>query len=195
MTLDAASYYQHIQAYLSDNYIVHRGDGGEIILKEKYFKEGATKKSDRIIKLSYRGSAFAIKLDGQKGPLFGFLDDNGKEWSKRCDFIVFQCHARKMMVYLFEFKSKSLDVDSIKAQLKSGVHWCACLRKIIEQYTGDSKPLKLKQFVLTENTNPGVYLDAEARYLARERSIRHYHYDTIKGMALEDLDNDSVKTV
>ena len=90
MTLDASSYFDHIFAYISDEYIVHRGDGGEIVLREKYFREGEAKKSTRIVRLPYRGKAFAVKLDGRKDPLFHFLDDNGKEWSKRCDFVVFQ---------------------------------------------------------------------------------------------------------
>jgi hypothetical protein len=44
MTLDASSYFDHIKAYISDEYIVHHGDGGEIVLPEKYFREGHTKK-------------------------------------------------------------------------------------------------------------------------------------------------------
>jgi len=195
MSLDVSSYFDHIKAYLSDEYIVHRGDASEIVLKEKYFREGETKKSTRIVKLPYKGKAFAIKLDGRKNPLFDFLDNNGKEWSKRCDFIVFQCFNRKVTAYLFEFKTKSLDAGSIIDQLKSGAHWCACLKKVIHQYTGDEKPLKLKKFVLTENNNPGLYLDAENKYLARDPSVRHYHYDELTKLGLDDLENDSIKTV
>jgi len=81
MTLDAPSYFDHIKAYLSDKYIIHRGEGGEIVLTEKYFREGETKKSTRIVRLPYKGKAFAIKLDGHEEPLFHFLDNNGKEVS------------------------------------------------------------------------------------------------------------------
>ncbi|MEP3667438.1 MAG: hypothetical protein ABJN42_12005, partial [Roseibium sp.] len=157
--------------------------------------EGETKKTTREVRLPYKGKAFAIKLDGRNNPLFHFLDDNGKEWSKRCDFIVFQCFNRKVMTYLFEFKTKSLDAGSIIDQLKSGMHWCACLRKVVAQYTGDSRPLKVKKFVLTENNNPDAYLDADNKYLAREPSVRHYHYDDIELLGLDDLENDSVNTV
>ncbi|MEM6960169.1 MAG: hypothetical protein AAF550_00325 [Myxococcota bacterium] len=195
MTLDAISYFDHLRAYLSDSYIVHRGDGGEVVLTEKYYREGETRKKTRKVTLTYKGRAFAIKLDGRKDPLFHFLDDNGKEWSKRCDFVVFQCFNRRVTAYLFEFKTKSLDAVSIISQLKSGVHWCACLRKVIEQYTGDTRPLKLKKFVLTENNNPDKYLDAENKYLARDPSVRHYHYDDLDRLGLDDLENDSVKTV
>lgn len=195
MTLDASSYFDHIKAYISDEYIVHRGEGGEIVLREKYFREGETKKTTREVRLPYKGKAFAIKLDGRNNPLFHFLDDNGKEWSKRCDFVVFQCFNRKVTAYLFEFKTKSLDAGSIIDQLKSGTHWCACLRKVVAQYTSDTRPLKVKKFVLTENNNPDAYLDADRKYLARDPSVRHYHYDEIETLGLDDLENDSVNTV
>jgi hypothetical protein len=195
MTLHALSYFDHIKAYISDEYIVHRGDDGEIVLQEKYYREGETKKTARIVRLLYKGKAFAVKLDGRRDPLFHFLDDNGKEWSKRCDFVVFQYYNRRLLAYLIEFKTKSLDAQSIIAQLKSGVHWCACLRKVVEQYTGDSKPLRLKKFVFTENNNPDPYLDADKKYLARDPSVRHYHYDELEGLGLDDLENESIKTV
>jgi hypothetical protein len=195
MTLDASSYFDHIKAYISDEYIVHRGEGGEIVLREKYFREGETKKTTREVRLPYKGKAFAIKLDGRNNPLFHFLDDNGKEWSKRCDFVVFQCFDRKLTAYQFEFKTKSLDAGSIIDQLKSGLHWCACLRKVVAQYTGDTRPLKVKKFVLTENNSPGAYLDADRKYLARDPSVRHYHYDDLDALGLDDLENDSVNTV
>jgi hypothetical protein len=195
MTLDASSYFDHIKAYISDDYITHRGEDGEIVLREKYFREGETKKTTRVVRLPYRGKAFAVKLDGHKDPLFHFLDNNGKEWSKRCDFVVFQCFNRAVVAYLFEFKTKSLDARSIIEQLKSGAHWCACLRKVVAQYTGDSRPLRLKKFVLTENNNPDAHLGEDNKYLARDPSVRHYHYDEIESLGLDDLENDSVKTV
>lgn len=195
MSLDASSYFDHIKAYISDPYIVHRGEGGEIELRERYFREGETRKTTRIVRLPFKGKAFAVKLDGRTNPLFDFLDDNGKEWSKRCDFVVFQCYNRRVVAYLFEFKTKSLDAGSIIDQLRAGLHWCACLRKVVGQYTGDTKPIKIKKFVFTENNNPGAYLDADNKYLARDPSIRHYHYDDLEQLGLDDLENDSIKTV
>lgn len=195
MTLDPSSYFDHIKAYISGKYVVHDGEGGEVVLKEKYFREGESKKATRIVKFQYKGKAFAIKLDGRQDPLFHFLDDNGKEWSKRCDFVVFQCFNRQVRAYLFEFKAKSLDAGSIIDQLKSGANWCASLRKVVEQYTGDSRPIKIKKFVLTENNNPDAYLDAAKKYLARDPSVRHYHYDDIENLSLDELENTSVNTV
>jgi hypothetical protein len=195
MTLDASSYYDHIKAYIADSYIVDHGADNAITLTEKYFREGETRKTTRKVVLPFKGKAFALKLDGRKDPLFHFLDDTGKQWSKRCDFIVFQCHRRTVNAYLFEFKTRSLEPQSIIDQLKSGSHWCASLRKVVEQYTGDSKGLRLRKYVLSENDNPGPFLDGENKYLARDPSIRHYHYDQLKGLALDELENSSVRTV
>lgn len=195
MPLDAASYFDHLRAYLADTYVVDDGNSGSLTLKEKYFREGEIKKSTRKVTLPYKGRAFALKLDGRKDPLFHFLDDNGKQWSKRCDFVVFQHFNRSLNGYLFEFKTKSLEPGSIIEQLKSGVHWCACLRKVICQYTGDDRSIRLRKFVLTENENPGPYLDPAGKYLARDPSIRHYHYDDLSGLGIDDLENTSVRTV
>ena len=195
MTLDASSYFDHLRAYLSEKYIVDDGATGTITLTEKYFLEGATTKSTRKVMLPFKGRAFAIKLDGHKEALFHFLDDNGKQWSKRCDFIIFQCFNRCINAYLFEFKTRSLEAQSIIDQLKSGAHWCASLRKVVNQYTGDDRGFRIRKFVLTENENPAAYLDAAGRYLARDPSIRHYHYDQLVGLTLDTLENASVRTV
>jgi hypothetical protein len=195
MTLDATSYFNHLRAYLSDDYFVDDGGTGSITLTEKYFQAGATKKSTRKVVLPFQGQAFAIKLDGKPDRLFHFLDDNGKPWSKRCDFVIFQHFKRSITAHLFEFKTKSLDPSSIIDQLKSGEHWCACLRKVICQYTGDDRRLRLRKFVFTENDNPAAYLDAAGQYLARDPSIRHYHYNALLGLTLDQLENTSIRTV
>lgn len=195
MSLEAASYFSHLQAYISDAYIVDKGATGSITLTEQYFQQGSTRKSTRKVKLPFNGRAFAIKLDGRKEPLFNFLDDNGKQWSKRCDFVVFQCYRRSINAYLFEFKTKSLDPSSIIDQLRSGAHWCASLRRVVNQYTGDDRSFRVRKFVLTENENPAAYLDTAGKYLARDPSIRHYHYDQLNGLTLDTLENTSVRTV
>ena len=195
MSLDAASYFDHLRAYLSDDYVVDDGATGSVTLTEKYFREGETKKSTRKVTLPFKGKAFAIKLDGRKEALFHFLDDNGKQWSKRCDFIIFQSHSRCINAYLVEFKTKSLDAGSIIDQLKSGAQWCASLRKIINHYTGDDRSIRIRKFVFTENDNPAAYLDLAGHYLARDPSIRHYHYDQLTGLTLDTLENTSVRTV
>lgn len=195
MSLEAVSYFDHLRAYISNEYVVDDGTAGSITLTEKYFREGETKKSTRKVTLPFNGKAFALKLDGRTERLFHFLDDNGKQWSKRCDFIVFQCYQRCINAYLFEFKTKSLDPSSIIDQLRSGAHWCACLRKVVNEYTGDDRRIRVRKFVLTENDNPAAYLDAAGRCLARDPSIRHYHYDQLKRLTLDTLDNTSVRTV
>ena len=195
MSLDAASYFDHLRAYLADIYVVDNGATGYITLTEGYFREGETKRSTRKVTLPFKGKAFAIKLDGRKEPLFHFLDNNGKQWSKRCDFVVFHCYRGSINAYLFEFKTKSLDPSSIIDQLKSGAHWCASLRKVVSQYTGDDRSIRIRKFVLTENENPAAYLDAAGRYLARDPSIRHYHYDQLNGLRLDTLENTSIRTV
>ena len=194
MTLTAASYLDHLRSYISSSYIIDDGAKGTISLKETIFLE-ERKTKRRIVDLPLKGSAFAIKLDGQKNALFHFLDNNGKQWSKRCDFIVFQCHRNSLNAFLFEFKSKSLEAQSIIDQLKSGVSWCASLRRVICQYTGDDRRIRVRKFVLTENNNPGPFLDVTGKYLARDRSIRHYHYDQIKSLTLDTLENSSIDIV
>lgn len=194
MSLDAATYFQHLCAYIAQDYIIDHGSGGMITLTEKYFREGETKKSTRRVVFPFQGKAFAIKLDVRKERLFHFLDDNGKQWSKRCDFVVFQSHRRAVDAYLFEFKSKSLDPQSIIDQLRAGAHWCSCLRRVVNQYTGDDRSIRLRKYVVTENDNPSAYLDFASKFLARDPSIRHYHYRDLEGMTLQDLDRTSYRT-
>ncbi|WP_119419985.1 hypothetical protein [Desertibaculum subflavum] len=195
MPLDATSYFDHLRAYIAPAYVVDDGTTGAVSLVEKYYPEGSTKKATRKVILPFQGRAFAIKLDGRKESLFHFLDDNGKQWSKRCDFVVFQCFHRHVNAFLFEFKSRSLEAQSIIDQLKAGVSWCASLRRVICQYTGDDRGIRVRKFVVTENENPSPYLDGAGKYLARDPSIRHYHYDQLKGLTLDTLENGSVRTV
>jgi len=195
MSLDATSYLNHLRAYLSASYVVDDGSGASVTLTERYYREGETKKRIRKVVLPFQGQAFAIKLDGLPDRLFHFLDDNGKPWSKRCDFIIFQCHRRVINAFLLEFKTKSLDPSSIIDQLKAGMHWCACLRKVVNQYTGDDRGIRVRKFVFTENENPAAYLDPAGQYLARDPSIRHYHYNQLAGLTLDQLENVSIRTV
>lgn len=195
MSLDAGSYLNHLRAYLSTEYVVDDGSSGSVTITENYYGEGERKQRTRKVVFPFHGQALAIKLDGRPDRLFHFLDDNGKEWSKRCDFVVFQCSRRTINAYLFELKTKSLDPSSIISQLKSGVNWCACLRKVIQQYTGDDRGIRVRKFAFSENDNPGPYLDTAGKYLARDPSIRHYHYDQLNGLTLDTLENVSVRTV
>ena len=55
--------------------------------------------------------------------------------------------------------------------------------------------MRVRKFVLTENENPAAYLDAAGKYLARDPSIRHYHYNDLKGLTLDTLENSSIRMV
>jgi hypothetical protein len=195
MSLLASSYFDHLRSYISGDYFVDDGSSGKITLKEKYFKENATRPSLHVVELGFLGKAFAIKLDGRPERLFHFLDDNGKQWSKRCDFVVFQCHRTSINAYLIEFKTKGLDPQSIIDQLKAGIHWCACLRRAIRQYTGDDRSIKARKFVFSANDDPSRFLDPNGKYLARDPSIRHYHYRDLSGLMLDGLENTSINLV
>jgi site-specific DNA recombinase len=54
MSLDAATYFQHLKAYVNSRYIVHDGHDGSVILTEKYFEEGANRARTRKITLGTR---------------------------------------------------------------------------------------------------------------------------------------------
>ena len=98
MTLDALTYFQNLRAYVNDQYVMHDGTGGEVVLREKYFPATGTREKIREIRLLLPGAGLAFKLDHdqvktqrrkRKPPLFHFLDDTAKPWSKRCDFVIF----------------------------------------------------------------------------------------------------------
>lgn len=200
MSLDAATYFQHLKAYVNSRYIVHNGEGGEVILAEKYFPEGAVRARTRKISLGLSELGMAFKLDHDqvelqrkksKPALFHFLDDNAKPWSKRCDFVIFRTQGRIFVADCIEFKSKSLSAEKIVPQLKAGVSWCRSLKRTIEHYTGDDRRVKVRKFVFGTNENPGAYLDVNGQ-LNADPSIRYYHFDEVNGRALADLNNASV---
>ncbi len=206
MSLDAATYLGHLRAYLNAAYIVHDGTGGAVELREKYFAEDGVKRLDRIISLGLAGPGIAFKLDhdevgggkksgnGNKPPLFHFLDDRAKPWSKRCDFVIFHVCGRALHADCIEFKSKSLDHNTIVPQLKAGVAWCQSLKRVIEHYTGERKTLKVRKFVFADNTAPGQFVDAR-RQLSADPSIRYYHFDEVNGQSLIALQNASVEEI
>ena len=126
MTLDALTYFQNLRAYVNDQYVIHDGTGGEVVLREKYFPAAATRAKTRKIRLLLPGAGLAFKLDHDqvetqrrksKPPLFHFLDDTAKPWSKRCDFVIFYVNGRAFHADCIELKSKSLTTDKIVPQL------------------------------------------------------------------------------
>lgn len=200
MSLDASTYFQHLKAYVNDRYILHDGEGGAVVLKEKYFREGETRARTRKVVLGLTGLGLAFKLDHDqvelkrkktKPALFHFLDDNAKPWSKRCDFVIFRTEGRSFFADCIEFKSKSLNSEKIVPQLRAGVSWCRSLKHTIEDYTGDCRRIRVRKFVFAENENPGAYVGANGQMKA-DPSIRYYHFDEVNGRRLADLRNCSV---
>ena len=41
MTLDAPTYLRHLRSYVNDRYVMHDAEGGEVVLREKYFPASA----------------------------------------------------------------------------------------------------------------------------------------------------------
>ncbi|PTB98902.1 hypothetical protein C9993_05780 [Marinobacter sp. Z-F4-2] len=203
MTLAASTYFEHLKAYLNARYIMDDGSHGEVILREKYFPPTGTRAKTRKIKLFIPGKGLAFKLDHDqvelqrkknKPPLFHFLDDTAKPWSKRCDFVIFYVSRRKLCVDCIEFKSKSLTAEKIVPQLRAGACWVNALKRTIEQYTGDQRKIHLRKFVFASNDNPAAYIDAN-RQLIADPSIRFYNFDEVQGQKLADLKNTSVQEI
>lgn len=200
MSLNAQGYFNALRSYLNTkDYEVTGADGGRIVLREKVFVAGSPKPVEYRVRLSVTGEALVINLDrknrnGTSDPLYHFLNDNAKPWSKRCDFVVFHRVRERINVHCFEFKSATFP-DALVDQLESSEAWCRTLRSTIKHYTGDAKPLYLTKFVLSCHPNPAPYLDAAGKYLQRDHSIRHYLYSDIDGLALDALDNTNIESI
>ena len=203
MTLDASTYFGHLKAYVNDSYVMHDGTGGEVVLREKYFSETGTRAKTRKVRLLLPGPGLAFKLDHDdfetlrrksKPPLFHFLDDTAKPWSKRCDFVIFYVNGRAFHADCIEFKSKSLSAEKIVPQLRAGTCWVNTLKRAIEHYTGDKRKIRVRKFVFAENENPDPYIDVN-RQLNADPSIRYYHFNEVSGRPLADLQNASVQDI
>lgn len=203
MTLAAGTYFEHLKAYVNSDYVMHDGADGRVILIEKYFRPEDVKPQERRIELRLPGAGMAFKLDlddfdtkkkKSKPPLFHFLDDTSKPWSKRCDFVVFYVNGRAFHADCIEFKSKSLTAEKIVPQLKAGLCWVHALKRTIEHYTGDTRRFKVRKFVFADNENPGDYLDAKHQ-LKADPSIRYFHFNEVHGQSLAALQNNSVQEI
>lgn len=91
-------------------------------------------------------------------------------------------------MYCIEFKSASLP-ESLVDQLSSSEAWCKAVHSIINLYTGEKKRLNLKKFVFSCMDDPSRFVDQEG-YLNRDHSIKHYHYDDLNNMSVEELENE-----
>lgn len=168
-------------------------------MKEKVLVGGSPKSAEYRVRLAVTGEALVINLDkknrnGNSDPLFHFLNDNAKPWSKRCDFLVFHRVRERINVHCFEFKSATFP-DALVDQLEASEAWCRALRSTIKHYTGDAKPLYLTKFVLSCHPALALYLDPAGKYIQRDHSIRHYLYQDIDGLSLDALDNTNVESI
>lgn len=203
MMLDAPTYLGHLRAYVNDDYVVHNGFGGRVILTEDYFLPDEVKARKREIELILPGAGLAFKLDQDqfqlskkkvKPPLFHFLDDNAKPWSKRCDFVVFYVYRKAFCADCIEFKSGSISGSAVREQLRAGASWVKSLKKTIEHYTEDTRKIRVRKFLFGDKQDADAYLDPN-RQLNADPSIRYYHFNEVQGQCLTTLQNVSVQKV
>lgn len=199
MALNAQGYFNCLKSYLNTNhYGEPQAGSSEVVLKEKVFGQSGTKPIEYKVSLQTTGETLVIKLDTKKNgsslPLFHFLDDTAKPWSKRCDFVVFNLRKGKLYVYCLEFKSESIPHD-VPDQLKASVDWLKALHATINAYTTKRSAIHATKYVLSNHPDPTPYLDAEGKCLRRDHTIRHYRYDDLNGMALADLDNSNIEVI
>ncbi len=193
------TYFTHLKSYMNDAYIVSGDAERRVVLTEKIFREVGREREVLRIDLVLPGPGMAVKLDreqtgsgGRKSrpPLFHFLDDTSKPWSKRCDFVVFYVNGRSFHADCIEFKLKSISADQIRDQLSAGENWIRSLKQIIKIYTGAERNIKVRKFVFGTNLQPDDFLDLN-RQLKADPSIRYYHYDDVRGASLSTLANAS----
>ena len=202
MSINAQGYFNALRSYLNTaHYEVRESDAGRILLKERIFLPG-NKAHEIKVRLNAPGESLVINLDKKKSrnsndsePLFHFLDDTAKPWSKRCDFVIFHLLGSRINVLCFEFKWETLSAERITEQLKASESWCRAMHGTIKHYTDKARRLHLTKFVLSCHPDPTDYLDAAGKYLKRDHSIRHYLYQDIDGLSLDALDNTTVEHI
>ncbi|NWK55660.1 hypothetical protein HW115_08555 [Verrucomicrobiaceae bacterium N1E253] len=200
MAITSQSYFAALRDYLNtDGYEVTEVEGEKIVIKDKVYWPGQTKTKPQKVRLIVPGEALVINLDkknnrGNSDPMFHFLEDESKPWAKRCDFVIFHLHRSQISAICIEFKSGSFP-ESLPDQMKAGSAWCRSLYSIIKHYTGKSKRLRITKYVLSCHLSPERFLDNDNKYLKKDHTIRHYHYNDIDGMSLLDLDNSHVETI
>jgi hypothetical protein len=127
--------------------------------------------------------------------LFHFLDNNAKPWARRCDFVVFHLWRDRVDAHCIEYKWESLSVDSITSQLDASLAWCKAMCAAIKCYTGVTKRLNVRKYVLSRHPDATPYLDRTGKYLRADQSVRHYLYSEIDGLSLRDLENNCIETI
>lgn len=199
MELNAQGYLNFLRLHLNiKDYEKSPVKNGAITLREKVFGKTGDKPKEYRVKLKVTGDVLVVKLDakvrGKSLPLFHFLEDNGKPWSKRCDFVIFNAREDVLFVYCFEFKSESIPHD-VQYQLKASANWIRSLHAIVCSYTTKTTVMRLTRYVVSNTVNLQGHLDAEEKYLQRDHTIRHYRYADLNSMALADLDNSNIEVI
>lgn len=160
MSLNAQGYFNALRSYLNRaHYEATETDGGRIVMKEKIYLPGSQTAIEQKVRMLVTGEAIVINLDkkisrnnNQSHPLFHFLDDNAKPWSKRCDFVIFHRVRERINVHCFEFKSATFP-ETLVDQLEASEAWCRSLHSTIKHYTGVAKRLHLtNSFCLATKT-------------------------------------------
>lgn len=199
MALNAQGYFNCLKSYLNtSHYGAPQASATEVVLKEKVFGQSGSTPIEYKVRLQITGEVLVIKLDAKKNgsssPLFHFLDDTAKPWSKRCDFVVFNLRKSKLYVYCLEFKSESIPHD-VQDQLKASVDWLKALQATINAYTSKRFTIAATKYVLSNCSDPSSYLDTDGKYLKRDHTIRHYRYADLNGMALANLENSNIEMI
>lgn len=200
MALEIHGYFNALRSCLNTDYYEWRDtEDGKILLREKVYVSGSERPVTYKVRLEVSGDVLVIKLDkkNDKGsilPLFHFLDDEARPWSRRCDFVIFHLVRSRIRVYCLEFKSTTFP-EGLVDQLKATERWCRSLQSTIRHYTGESRPLYLTKYVLSSHPDPSPYLDASGKYLRRDHTIRHYNYRDADGLSLTDLENANVEVI
>ena len=200
MSLNAEGYFNALRSYLNTaHYGVMEIDGGRIVLKDEIYPAGSTIPVVQKVRLTVPGEALVINLDkkgrnGRSEPLFHFLDDTAKPWSKRCDYVVFHRLRERLSVQCIEFKSATFP-ETLVDQLNASEAWCRALHSTVKLYTGKAKRVHLTKFVFSCHANPADFLDTAGKYLKRDHSIRHYLYSEVDGLSLDALENTNVDTI
>lgn len=198
MALNAEGYFNGLRAYLNKRvYEIKPEANNKLVLEETMFN--ASGKTKQKVSLLFDGQIIAIKFDvknkrGNQDPLFHFLDDEAKPWSKRCDFVIFQLLKNKINVYCVEFKSETIPGEASE-QLKSSANWVKSLHSIIQSYTHESRQVNLKKFLFSNCVNSAAYLDPTSKYLIRDNAVRHYLYSDVDGLNLSDLENTNIEII
>lgn len=209
MAITFQSYFAALRDYLNtDGYEVTEVEDEKVVINDDVYWPDAKTPKDQRVRLVVPGEAIVINLDskftkegnrskrgtGFSRPFFHFLEENSKPWAKRCDFVIFHLHRNQISAICIEFKSAKLPI-SLPDQMNAGTAWCRSLHSIIKHYTGKSKRMRITKYVLSCSESPEVFLDADGKYLKKDHTIRHYHYNDIDGMSLYALENSHVETI